>query len=65
MESAFRALDSDTGETIWSTTLETPAMAVPMTYEVDGRQYVVVAAGGSVLIGTKLSDQLVAFALPD
>ncbi len=64
MESAFRALDVATGETLWSVTLEAPAMAVPMTYAVDGRQYVVVAAGGSRLVGTELSDALVAFALP-
>ncbi len=64
MESAFRALDVATGETLWSVTLEAPAMAVPMTYGVNGRQYVVVAAGGSRLVGTELSDALVAFALP-
>ena len=65
MESAFRALDVETGETLWSVTLDAPAMAVPMTYTVDGRQYVVIAAGGSRLVGTKLSDELVAFALPE
>ena len=65
MESAFRALDVATGETLWSVILNTPAMAVPMTYAVNGRQYVVVAAGGSRLVGTELSDDLVAFALPD
>jgi quinoprotein glucose dehydrogenase len=65
MEGAFRALDISTGETVWSVTLDTPAMAVPMTYAVNGKQYVVIVAGGSVLVGTALSDQLVAFALPD
>jgi quinoprotein glucose dehydrogenase len=65
MEGAFRALDISTGNTVWSVTLDTPAMAVPMTYAVNGKQYVVIAAGGSVLVGTDLSDQLVAFALPN
>lgn len=63
MEGAFRAIDSDTGETLWSVTLEAPAMAVPMTYKVAGKQYVVVAAGGSHVVGTEFSDALVAFAL--
>lgn len=65
MEGAFRALDVDTGETAWSITLGAPAMAVPMTYSAGGKQFVVVAAGGSALVGTRLSDELVAFALPD
>ena len=64
MEGDFRALDIDTGETLWSTTMDVPAMAVPMTYRVNGRQYVVVAAGGSALVGTPLDDRLVAFVLP-
>ncbi len=65
MESDFRAIDIDTGETLWSTSLDVPAMAVPMTYQVNGRQFVVIAAGGSALVGTPLDDKLVAFALPD
>ena len=65
MEGDFRALDIDTGETLWSTTLNVPSMAVPMTYEVNGRQFVVIASGGSALVGTPLDDKLFAFALPD
>ena len=65
MEGAFRALDVETGKTVWSTTLAAPAMAVPMTYVFRGIQYVVIAAGGSKLVGTPLSDQLIAFALPN
>ncbi|MBT7449569.1 MAG: PQQ-binding-like beta-propeller repeat protein, partial [Rhodospirillaceae bacterium] len=65
MEGDFRAIDIDTGETLWSTPLDVPAMAVPMTYEVNGRQFIVIAAGGSALVGTPLDDKLVAFALPD
>jgi quinoprotein glucose dehydrogenase len=43
----------------------TAAMATPMTYEVDGKQYVVVAAGGHMwLYGMKIADYLVAYALP-
>jgi quinoprotein glucose dehydrogenase len=40
-------------------------MATPMTYEVDGRQFVVVAAGGHIVTGFRnVSDFVVAYALP-
>jgi quinoprotein glucose dehydrogenase len=39
-------------------------MATPMTYAWQGKQYVVVYAGGNARSGTALSDQLIAFALP-
>ncbi|MAF83174.1 MAG: pyrroloquinoline quinone-dependent dehydrogenase [Gammaproteobacteria bacterium] len=61
----FRAFDISTGEQLWETMTPTAAMAIPMTYEVDGKQYVVVAAGGHMwLYGRKVSDYLVAYALP-
>ncbi|MDX2222591.1 MAG: pyrroloquinoline quinone-dependent dehydrogenase [Rhodospirillaceae bacterium] len=64
MDPVFRAYDIDTGAQVWSAPLPVPGMAVPMTYEIDGKQYVVIAAGGSALAGTALGDRLVAFALP-
>ncbi|HEY6330468.1 MAG TPA: PQQ-binding-like beta-propeller repeat protein [Blastocatellia bacterium] len=42
----FRAFDKSTGELLWSTTLPFGGNATPATYEVDGKQYVVIAAGG-------------------
>jgi len=65
MDSIFRALDINTGEELWSAKLPAPGMAVPMTYEAGGRQYVVIAAGGNTLIGSALSDHLIAYALPE
>jgi len=65
MEGDFRALDQKTGDTIWTASLPAPGMAVPMTYETGGRQFVVIAAGGSALVGTELSDYIVAYALED
>jgi len=64
MDSTFRAFDVGTGQELWSAKLPVPGMAVPMTYEAGGRQYVVIAAGGSTLIGTALSDHLIAYTLP-
>lgn len=40
--SAYRA---DTGEKLWSTSAQTPVMAAPISYEVDGEQYIAVLAG--------------------
>ena len=66
MDHHFRALDIDNGRVLWrSKKLRAPANATPMTYVYKGKQYVVVAAGGNAVAGTKLSDSLVAFALPD
>ena len=64
MDSAFHALDIKTGEGLWrDDDLPAPAMAVPMTYMVDGVQYVVVAAGGNGMAETKQSDALIAYRL--
>ncbi|MEE8308324.1 MAG: pyrroloquinoline quinone-dependent dehydrogenase [Gammaproteobacteria bacterium] len=66
MDSRFRAFDVDTGEELWRAGLPAPGMAVPMTYTAgpDATQFVVIAAGGNGLTGAKLSDAIVAFALP-
>jgi glucose dehydrogenase len=42
----FRAFDKATGKLLWETLLPFSACATPATYEIDGRQYVVIAAGG-------------------
>ena len=63
-DSAFRAFDIETGEVLWKTTLPAGGQAVPMTYSVDGRQIVVIAAGGYGRLPIDMGDSLVAFALP-
>ncbi|MBX2954360.1 MAG: PQQ-binding-like beta-propeller repeat protein [Leadbetterella sp.] len=60
----FRALDKNTGKVLWQTDLPAAGFATPATYEVNGKQYIVIAAGGTKL-GTKKGDSYVAFALPD
>jgi quinoprotein glucose dehydrogenase len=60
----FRAFDAQTGEVLWKTKLPAAGYATPCTYEIDGKQYVVIAAGGG-RAGTKTRDVYVAFALPD
>jgi len=59
----FRAFDRRTGKLLWQFELPAAGFATPCTYEVAGRQYVVVACGGTKL-GTKKGDSFVAFALP-
>jgi quinoprotein glucose dehydrogenase len=61
----FRAIDIRNGKTLWTAKLPTAAMATPMTYEVDGLQHVVVAAGGhQFLYPDKAGDWIMAFRLP-
>lgn len=61
----FRAFDTTTGEELWAEELPTTANAVPMTYEIDGRQFVVVAAGGHFTSPSPADDYLIAWALPE
>ncbi|PMS36597.1 quinoprotein glucose dehydrogenase [Trinickia symbiotica] len=60
----IRAYSTDTGEELWRARLPAGGQATPMTYEVNGRQFVVIAAGGHGSFGTKLGDYVVAYALP-
>ncbi|MEM6844941.1 MAG: PQQ-binding-like beta-propeller repeat protein [Bacteroidota bacterium] len=60
----LRAFDKKTGEEVWKYLLPAPGMATPCTYEVDGRQYVVIAAGGGKNTEQR-DDRYVAFALPE
>ncbi len=63
MDDYLRAFDIDNGEELWRGRLPGGGQATPMTYQLDGRQYVVIAAGGHGNMGTTRSDYLVAFAL--
>lgn len=65
IDQKLRALDIDTGKELWSVTLPTNAQSTPMTYQLpNGKQYVVVAAGGHGSLPVKLGDSLAAYALP-
>ena len=60
----FRAFELATGRQLWEASLPTGAFAVPMSYEVGGRQFVVIASGGHAFVYQKPGDQITAFALP-
>ncbi|MCW7537944.1 glucose/quinate/shikimate family membrane-bound PQQ-dependent dehydrogenase [Aquabacterium sp. A7-Y] len=60
-----RAYDLRNGEQLWQHRLPAGGQATPMTYTgADGRQYVVVVAGGHGSLGTKAGDHVIAYALP-
>jgi quinoprotein glucose dehydrogenase len=59
----FRAFDLETGKLLWDNKLPAGGQATPMTYSVNGRQFVVIAAGGYKGDTTR-GDYLVAYALP-
>ena len=60
----FRAFDKSTGELLWETTLSFAGNATPATYQVNGRQYVVIAAGGGKDPKSPSGGVYLAFALP-
>jgi quinoprotein glucose dehydrogenase len=62
-DKVFRALDKTTGKVLWQTTLPAAGNATPSTFEVNGRQYIVIAAGGGKS-PSPTGGSLVAFALP-
>jgi quinoprotein glucose dehydrogenase len=64
MDNYLRAFDIDTGRELWKGRLPAGGQATPMSYEANGRQFVVIAAGGHGKLGTKRGDYIVAFALP-
>jgi quinoprotein glucose dehydrogenase len=61
-----RSYDLATGEEIWRARLPAGGQATPATYlGSDGRQYLVVVAGGHGSTGTKAGDAIIAYALPE
>lgn len=59
----FAAFDSRTGARLWQFNCGAGVNAPPVTYELDGVQYIVVAAGGSSIFGYRQGDAVLAFAL--
>jgi quinoprotein glucose dehydrogenase len=64
MDGKFRAFNKYNGDLLWEVDLPAPGFATPAVYEVNGRQYIVIACGGGKN-KTKSGDSYVAFALPE
>jgi quinoprotein glucose dehydrogenase len=67
MDNYLRAFDVETGKELWKGRLPAGGQATPMTYRLgeNGRQFVLIAAGGHGRMGTDIGDSVVAFALPE
>ena len=59
----FKAYDAKTGRVLWSFYAGAGVNAPPASYSVDGKQYIVVAVGGSAVTPFKLGNDIIAFAL--
>ena len=66
LDQYLRGYDITTGEEVYKARLPAGGQATPMTYTgEDGRQYVVVTAGGHGTFGTKMGDYVIGYALPE
>lgn len=59
----LRAVDENTGRVVWRARLPAGGQANPISYAVDGKQYVVIAAGGHGGLGTRSGDYVLAYTL--
>lgn len=59
----FNAYDSKTGHLLWQTKVEAGVNAPPISYEIDGVQYVAVVAGGNAIFGYPAGDNIVVYSL--
>lgn len=65
LDNYIRAYSVRTGELLWQARLPAGGQATPMTYEVDGKQYLVINAGGHGSFGSTMGDYIIAYKLPD
>jgi quinoprotein glucose dehydrogenase len=67
MDNYLRAFDVETGAELWKGRLPAGGQATPVTYRLrrNGRQFVVIAAGGHARLGTAIGDSVMAYALPE
>ena len=61
----FKAYDAETGAILWSFQAGAGVNAPPSSYTVDGKQYIVVAAGGNAQMDFKRGNNIIAFTLAD
>ena len=65
MDAMFHVFDKTTGEKLWEYKLPAAGYSQPMTYSINGRQFVVIACGGGAKPGSPTGDSYVAFALSE
>ncbi len=62
---AFNAYDAETGSVLWTFRAGAGVNAPPSSYTVDGKQYIVVAAGGNTQLDFKRGNDIIAFTLAE
>ncbi len=62
-DNLFRAIDIKTGEVVWQDVLPAGGQANPISYEINGEQYVLIAATGHAFMETGVSDEIIAYKL--
>jgi quinoprotein glucose dehydrogenase len=65
VDNYLRGYDVSTGEVLWRARLPAGGQSAPMTYSIDGKQYVLIVAGGHGSVGTDPGDHILAWTLPD
>lgn len=63
LDDTLRAFDLETGEVVWQTDLPAAGTAVPVTFELDGEQYLVMPAGGHTMYSSTMGDSVIAYKL--
>ncbi len=61
----FNAFDAETGKTLWQYKADYGVNAPPVTYSINGKQYISVAAGGNKIFGYKTGDEILTFVLEE
>jgi quinoprotein glucose dehydrogenase len=61
----IKAIDTETGEILWSDALPAGGQVTPIVYEQDSNEYLAITAGGHHFMMTPPGDALIAYALPD
>jgi quinoprotein glucose dehydrogenase len=64
MDNVIRAFDVRNGKMLWRSKLPAGGQATPMTYTVNGRQFLVMVTGNHMWFGSPAGDEVVAYALP-
>lgn len=64
-DNLIRAIDIETGETVWSDVLPAGGQTTPISYEVGGRQFIALAPGGHHFMETPIGDYVIAWAVPE
>lgn len=63
LDDTLRAFDLHSGDTLWQADLPAAGTSIPVTYEVNGEQYIVISAGGHSIYGSTMGDSVVAYKL--